>query len=469
MDTVGTTHGNKSDDGLRPWLRPPTAKPLDAPLPLHRFLPRFIRNPLNTILIRSYEEPYVILRSRAATTVYVSDPELVERVLLTEAEVFQKSGLEKRVLGPALGDGILTSSGPTWRWQRRTAAPLFRPAEIAALVPMMSAEGRAQIERWRAWPPGSVHDMERDMTETTFRVISATMFGGAADAEATVIQESGATSLGWVSWEIGFALARLPSWVWHPGKRPRARAARDMRQAVHAILARRRAAGLAGDDLMARLAAAKDPENGAPMSDEQIVDNMLTFLAAGHETTAKALAWTLYLVARDDRWQTRIRDEVAAVAGSSPITAEHLERMPITRQVVKEGMRLYPPAPVMSRVASKAMKLGDTWVEPGTNFVIPIYAIHRHRKLWDNPELFDPERFAPEREKAYHRAQFMPFGFGPRLCIGMLFAMLEAQALLGEFVRKARFDWDGAHVPEPVSRVTLKPKGGMPLKITLID
>jgi cytochrome P450 len=238
---------------------------------------------------------------------------------------------------------------------------------------------------------------------------------------------------------------------------------------VHSILARRRTVGLEGEDLMARLAAAKDPETGMPMSDEQIVDNMLTFLAAGHETTAKALAWTLYLIARDDTWQTRIREEVIANVGSEPIRHEHLDRLPLTRQVVKEGMRLYPPAPVMSRISTKAVKLGDRWVDPGTNFVIPIYAIHRHKKLWDNPDLFDPSRFSPEREKAHARAQFMPFGFGPRLCIGMAFAMMEAQAILAELVRKARFEWDGTHAPEPLSRVTLKPKGGMPLRVTVLD
>lgn len=452
-----------------PSLRPPTVVAPSEPLPLAKFLPTFIRNPLRAIPQQSYEDPYVIFRNSRATTVYVTDPALVERVLLQEADEFPKTGMEKRVFGPTLGEGILTASGPSWRWQRRTAAPLFRPGEIAALVPMMSAEGRAQIERWRADPPGSVQDVEKAMTETTYRVISATMFGGAAHAEGDAIQSGAETSLNWVSWEIAFAILRIPPWVWHPGKWPRAIAARKMRAAVHAILARRRDVGLQGDDLMARLAAAKDPETGEPMSDDQIVDNMLTFLAAGHETTAKALSWTLYLLARDDRWQNRIREEVAAVAGTAPITQAHLERLTITRQVAKEGMRLYPPAPVMSRISTKAVKLGETWVDPGTNFVIPIYAIQRHRKLWANPDLFDPMHFSPEQEKQHARAQFMPFGFGPRLCIGMSFALMEAQAILAELIRKARFEWDGKHAPEPVSRVTLKPRGGMPLKVTLVD
>ncbi len=451
------------------WLRPPTVTAPAEPLPLYRFLPTFIRNPLRSIPQAAYEEPFVIFQNARASTVYISDPALVERVLLQDAEEFPKTGMEKRVFGQTLGEGILTAGGAHWRWQRRTAAPLFRPAEIAALVPMMSGEGRAQIARWRKDQPGTLQDVERAMTETTYRVISATMFGGAADEEGPIIQAGAETSLDWVSWEIAFAILRIPVWVWHPGKWPRSRAAAKMRRAVHSILARRRAVGLEGEDLMARLAAAKDPETGMPMSDEQIVDNMLTFLAAGHETTAKALAWTLYLIARDDTWQTRIREEVIANVGSEPIRHEHLDCLPLTRQVVKEGMRLYPPAPVMSRISTKAVKLGDRWVDPGTNFVIPIYAIHRHKKLWDNPDLFDPSRFSPEREKAHARAQFMPFGFGPRLCIGMAFAMMEAQAILAELVRKARFEWDGTHAPEPLSRVTLKPKGGMPLRVTVLD
>jgi cytochrome P450 len=242
-----------------------------------------------------------------------------------------------------------------------------------------------------------------------------------------------------------------------------------LRSAVAAILARRRQGGLEGEDLLARLARAKDPETGAPMSEKQLVDNLVTFLAAGHETTAKALTWTLYLLARAPQWQERIKAEVNAVAGGSPVEAGHLDRLVVTRMVLKEAMRLYPPAPVMTRLAGETMTLGRETVAAGTLIVIPIFAVHRHRKLWDDPDRFDPERFTAAREAGYPRTQFMPFGFGPRTCIGGTFAMMEATAMLATLVRGARFEWDGVHAPEPLSRVTLRPKGGMPLLVWMRD
>jgi cytochrome P450 len=203
------------------------------------------------------------------------------------------------------------------------------------------------------------------------------------------------------------------------------------------------------------------------MSERQLIDNLVTFLAAGHETTAKALTWTLYLLARAPDWQERIRAEAVEVAGKDPIAAGHIDALPVTRAVIKEGLRLYPPAPVMTRVAATRTKLGPETIAPGTLVVIPIYVVHRHRKLWDDPDRFDPDRFRPEREAKYPRTQFMPFGFGPRTCIGMSFAMMEATAILATLVRGAHFGWDGTHLPEPLSRVTLRPRGGMPLAVTL--
>jgi len=201
------------------------------------------------------------------------------------------------------------------------------------------------------------------------------------------------------------------------------------------------------------------------MSEEQVIDNLVTFLAAGHETTAKALTWALYLLARAPEWQERIRAEVRAVTSDRPIEAGHLDRLPVTRAVLKEAMRLYPPAPIMTRVAANDIQLGGERIRAGTMIIIPIFAVHRHRKLWGDPDRFDPERFTPEHEAKYARTQFMPFGFGARTCIGMSFAMMEGIAILATLATHARFGWDGRHAPEPISRVTLRPKGGMPLAV----
>jgi cytochrome P450 len=429
---------------------------------------RFVRNPLLGLPRAVYEEPLVVYAKGRASIVWVTDPVLVERILLGEPALFPKTPLEKRVFAETLGDGILTSEGASWRWQRRTAAPLFRHAEILSYVPVMAEAASAQLKQWRDSAASSIQRVDRDMTAITFDVIARTMFSGDAISAGPVIQRAGAQYLGKISWEIAAALLRLPPWLWHPAKRPMRLAARDLRSAVGAMLHHRRVSGLDSDDLMGRLMRVRDPDTDTPMSDKQLIDNLLTFLVAGHETTAKALTWTLYLLARAPEWQDRVRAEVREVAGTAPIGAEHLDRLKMTRQVLQESMRLYPPAPVLTRMTSTTVELGGYAIGPGVLINIPIFALHRHRKLWDDPDRFDPDRFTPEREKKLLRTQFMPFGFGQRTCIGMSFAMIEATVLLAMLVRDARFAWDGHHAPEPVSRVTLRPKGGMPLIVTHI-
>jgi cytochrome P450 len=447
-------------------IYPPTVIAPQRPLPLHRYLLTFVRNPLRSLPQAVYEDRILVHDNGRNVIAYVTDPALIERVLLHDAQSFPKSPLEKRVLHHTVGDGILTSQGASWRWQRRTTAPLFRPADLAGLVPAMSAAAHDQLERWRRAPAGAVHRIDRDMTETTFNVISATMFAGSADQEAADILQAADTTLATISWDIAAVLMGLPDWVWVPGKFRRRRGGQRLRAAVAAILVRRRSGGeMSGNDLLARLAAARDPDTGAPMSEQQLIDNLLTFLAAGHETTAKALTWSLYLLARAPQWQERIRSEVQAVTAGRPIDAGHIDQLVITRAVLKEAMRLYPPAPIMTRVAAEDVELAGEKLRAGSLIFIPIFAVHRHRRLWPDPDRFDPERFTPEREATYARTQFMPFGFGARTCIGMSFAMLEGIALLGTLVAGARFGWDGRHAPEPISRVTLRPKGGMPLTV----
>src|SRR5262245_14532943 len=183
-------------------LYPPTVQPADRPLPLRKFLLRFVRNPLASLPQAVYEEPILVYDNGRGVIVWVTDPALLEKVLLTEAQQFPKTPLERQVFEHTLGDGILTSQGASWRWQRRTAAPLFRPADLAGLVPAMSLAAEDQLQRWRASPAGALRPIDRDMTETTFRVISATMFAGGADSEAAAILKAADKALSTISWDI---------------------------------------------------------------------------------------------------------------------------------------------------------------------------------------------------------------------------------------------------------------------------
>jgi cytochrome P450 len=446
-------------------LYPPTVVPPDQPIRLERALLEYVRNPLRVISRPVYEEPMVVFEpGPGRLVVWVTRPDLVEQVLIGGSDTFSKTEIERRVLGGSLGDGVLTSVGAHWRWQRRTMAPLFRHQEILTYVTEMSTAAEALTAEWQRAGAG-VRAIDADMIDVTFDVIARTMLAGGVQAEAELIKREGTAFLANSSWELAWALMKMPTWLPHPATWTMKRAARRLRGAVGNIVARRRGEGASGNDLLGRLLAARNPESGAPMGDEDVISNLVTLLEAGHETTARALTWALYLMARAPDWQERVRAEVIAVAGKARIEGAHIPHLPVTDRVMKEAMRLYPPAPVISRMPVTEMKLGDATIRPRTQVVIPIYAVHRHRKLWDDPDRFDPDRFLPEREKAMPRTQYMPFGAGPRICLGMSFAQIEAVVLFATFIRAARFDWDGRHLPEPISRVTLRPRGGMPLRI----
>ncbi len=448
-------------------LYPPSIKPPRAPLPIWKFLPTFVRNPLRAIPEPVYHEPIFSPPALGGRMAWVTDPALIEEILLANHESFPKSPVEKRIFSAILGDGILTSEGAHWRWQRRITAPLFRHADLLTHVPKMSATAERFVAELRRSGKRSRRLIDRDMTDLTFDVLQATIFEGANAAEATVLKQETGRYLEGTSWDIAFEMLRVPDWVWHPAKGRMRRSARRLQSTILGVIARERRAGWASGGLMARLGQATDPDTGQPMSEMQMAQNLLTFAAAGHETTAKALTWTLYLLARSPEWQHRVHEEVRTIAGSAPIESHHIEALQVTRQVLKEAMRLYPPAPVIGRMAKDAVTLGGHHFKPGAMLVIPIFVLHRHRKLWRDPDLFDPIRFAPEQEKLLSRTQYIPFGFGPRTCIGMSFAMIEAVVLLATMVRSAEFSCAPSLAPEPLSRVTLRARGGMPLDVSV--
>jgi cytochrome P450 len=234
---------------------------------------------------------------------------------------------------------------------------------------------------------------------------------------------------------------------------------------MHRLVKARRAKPSAQPDLLDLLLAARDAESGRSMSDAEVVKNLLTFIAAGHETTAVALTWTLWLLAKDQDAQQRLVDEIAALAGDDPIDGRHVGGLNYCRQVIQEAMRLFPPAPGIGRLPNAAMTLAGMRISTRTRIHIPVFALHRNVRLWDNPTAFDPDRFAADRIKARSRCAYLPFGGGPRVCIGASFATIEATVILAVLVRAFRFQSLAAHKPKPVARVTLRPAGGMPLLI----
>jgi cytochrome P450 len=305
------------------------------------------------------------------------------------------------------------------------------------------------------------------MLRATYHVISNTLLPDGGGLIGETMKRGTADYVKGLSWSAAYAVLNLPVWLPQPGRRRMHFWETRLRAVVADMIRARHISPDDRDDLFTRLLGAVDPETSQTMPEERLVDNLLTFLLAGHHTIATTLTWTLYLLSRAPEWEARILEEIRQVVPDGPVTGEHIRRLVAVQQVLKESMRLYPPLPVMTRYTVKDVELAGETIKAGMLIGLPIYAIHRHCKLWDDPDRFDPSRFAPEREVNYSRYQFMPFGAGPRVCIGAAFALIEATAMLATFVRAARFPSPPAQEPIPVSRVVLVPKDGMPLQVMM--
>ncbi len=460
-----TTRDPKRPAAPIPVIEPDPPKARDIAL----FFMRARRNLISAFGSAAYEQP-VVRRSLLGTPMWiVSDPEAIGRVMLENVGNYPKGAQQQRRLKPALGEGLVTAEGDAWRWQRRTAAPAFQHRRVAGFAPSMAAATQDMLARWDADGDGE-RNVAADMMALTYDVLSRTIFGRDARTDA---RRMGA------AFELYFetvgrldlaAFLNLPEWVPTIGRLRARPALRYFHDEVGRIVRQRRALlaeapDEAPDDLLGMLLGARDPEDGKPMDERQVIDNVITFIGAGHETTANALSWTLYLLAEFPWAEERVAAEVGSVLGDDAPTAENVQRLVYTRQVLEEAMRLYPPAPFMAREARAADVLAGHPVKAGTQILISPWILHRHRALWDEPDLFDPDRFAPGRREAIHRFAYLPFGAGPRICIGMAFAVQEALIILAMIVRRHRLTpAPGAQI-EPMTAITLRPKHGLRMRL----
>lgn len=424
-----------------------------------------ILDPLRGLPAATFEAKMAVGRNFGRLRCYVSDPALIHEAIVRTAESLDKGEEMTRVLGPALGMGLLTADGAHWRWQRQSVAPVFQHERLNAFLPAMLAAANATRERWLAQRPGSEIDIGHDMMQTTYEIIVETMLSGREALDADSVERNVTTYLHSTTWRFALALLKAPEWMPFPGSRRAGVAARLMRGSVRDMIAARRRVPRASDDIVSRLLAAQDPESGRTMSDEEITDNILTFIGAGHETTAIALGWTFMLLAEEQDCVARIRAEIEQVTGGGAIEPRHVHALGYTRQVISEAMRLYPPAPLISRTVRRPFRLGGLDLPVGSTVIVPIYAVHRHVALWEDPERFDPARFAPEAIRARHRYAYMPFGAGPRICIGSAFAMLEAVAILATLVRAVDLSRVSRQLPQAAMRVTLRPATPLRMRI----
>jgi len=300
---------------------------------------------------------------------------------------------------------------------------------------------------------------------TTFDIIVETMMSGGHGIDVGAVEKGISDFLKPTGWSFALGLLHAPEWIPYPGRGKAEAAVEFLRSSLFSVIEERRKSPDDRHDLVNMLLSASDPESGRTMSDAEIVDNLMTFITAGHETTALGLAWTFDLLSRHPEVQSMVLNEIDAVTEGRPVTSDDVSRLVYTRQVFSEAMRLYPPAPIITRAALKDFQLGGYLIPEGTVLIVPIYAVHHHAALWSDPELFDPDRFSPENSRARHRYAYMPFGAGPRVCIGNAFAVVEAVAILAVLLQKVRLAAIEPQPPKPVMKVTLRPSKTLTMRL----
>lgn len=391
--------------------------------------------------------------------VVVTSPEGAQQVLSGHDGVFDKHALVHEEGRRLFGRNLFTVAYAPWKPRRRTLQPLFTRPHVSSFATHMSEAADGLADRW-CETPGTV-DLDRDLRRLTLRVLGRTLFGRALDDDAMAIGPHVERSLRYV---INRSLNPLRAPEWLPSyRRRRAEASRDVLRALIADAVSQRAQAPTGDgELIDLLLTATDPETGMRMPPETVVDELMVFLIAGHDTTATTLTAALWLLGRHPDVQQQVAAEAAAVG--SIVTAADLPTLAVTSRVVQEAMRLYPPAAALPRRATQHTSIGGYRIPKGTDVFVSTWAMHRDPSLWPDPTRFDPDRFLPERVKARSRWAYLPFGGGPRSCVGDHFAMAEASIALASLVRRVEIDALADDFPLTVP-FTLTAKGPIPARV----
>jgi cytochrome P450 len=426
----------------------------------------FRPNPID-YLLTSYRTFGDVVCTRAVTfrSVLLVHPDHLKHVLQDNARNYVK-GIVIAKLKVLIGEGLFTSEGDFWRRQRRLSQPAFHRDHLTGFATAMTETTEAMLDRWAPRArTGMPFDVAAEMSALTLGIVGRALFSRVLDADADEVGQALTAALEIVNER---AIRVLVSPLWWPSATNRRlrRALAVLDRVVYDIIESRRRTGAQPGDLLSMLLLARDEETGAGMTDRQLRDEVMTFLLAGHETTAVALSWAWYLLDRHPAVAERLRAEVAAAIGTRTPTVEDLPRLRYARMVVEESMRLYPPVWGFMRQAIGEDQVGGFRIPKRAVVTISPYVTHRHPAFWEDPERFDPERFAPELVRSRPRYAYLPFSGGPRLCIGNEFALMEAQLVVAMTVQRYRLHVvPGAHV-EPESRLTLRPRGGLPMAVS---
>jgi cytochrome P450 len=449
---------------------PPAPTPHAVPLGPIALLKALWTNPLEAWAEPHFSQPIVTANLGIRQVVLLNEPDAVRRVLMDNASNYGRERVQRRIMSSALRNGLLMADDDQWKRQRRILAPLFTRKSVKKFSSAMGEAADALVTRWRELR-GKTIDVSAEVTLVTLDVLERTIFSDGLGRNPEEVRDAMRDYFDTIGSIEPFDLLGLPDFVPRlSGLRIR-RELRLFNSAVDAIIEHRRrrlADSNRADipnDILTLLLEARDPETGEPMSETELRANIITFIAAGHETTANAVMWSLFLLSQSKEWTARVAAE-ADREHNCPIE-EKSDRLIETRAVIEEAVRLYPPIAAITRAAISGDKLAGATIKPGAMIVIAPYVLHRHRELWRRPDVFAPRRFLGAEKASINRFAYMPFGFGARMCIGYLFALQEATLLVSAVTRHFTLEMAPGHKVWPVLKITVRPKDGLPMRLEL--
>ena len=411
------------------------------------------------------QNPFVKTKMFGQTLLVACDPKIIKYIFVERGENYGLNSIRQAILKPILKNGLLTAEGPVWKRARRALSPLFTPRHTGSFAPCM--QNAVTRELPILFGGKSETDFNAAMLRLTYMVLSDTLFSGEIDGETDAVLRDVGTFLSVLGKPDVMDILGLPQILPRLSKRKGFQAIARLRSLVRNLSEDRRARINSGtavpDDFLTLLLKAEDADG--PLSSEEIEDHIVTFIGAGHETTSRALTWMAYLLSQDTKARSKMEAEIDALDMSRP-AAEWADYMPWSMACFEETMRLYPPAPIISRYAIDADSYGDVDIPKDCNVLVNLWALHRHEVLWEHPDSFKPARFFGQAREKIDRFQYLPFGMGHRVCIGQRFAMQEAAILIALIFKSYRFDFIGERPPWPLMRITVQPEDGMKMSVT---
>ncbi len=443
-------------------FRPPAPTPPSRPLGPLALLKALRTNPLECWTQAHFEERIVLGGFPFARYAVVSDPAAIRQVLIEDHRFYRKSAIERRVLASRMPNGLVTVDGEQWQRQRRMLSPLFGRKMTAGFASAMGRVAAALVARWRSRPDGSVVEIKAEMSRVALEALVSCIFSeGLGDTEAVV-----AATTRYYETCGGldpFDLIGLPYFVPRLTRLGVRSVLRAYNEALDsAIFERRRK--LAADpraprDMLGAMLAAVNPQTGEHLTEAEVKDNVMTFIFGGQETTSSAMTWAIYLLSQSPEWRERVTEEANKVIDGSPETAA--DALVQTRAVIEEALRLYPPIIGITRTATRRTELAGRTIERGKMIVVSPYVLHRHRLLWRDPDIFDPTRFLAGQANMIQRYAYLPFGVGPRVCIGAALAVQEATLVVATLMKHFDLDLVPGQSVWPVIDFTMKPRDGL--------